>query len=80
MIDLAQSGGMSVMTCPDHLLTLEEFDQLPEDNSRRYELQEGVLQVSPKAAGFHQFVLDPEDPFPEGFQLSDTWGAGAPCR
>jgi len=19
--------------------------------------------------GFHQFVLDPEDPFPEGFQL-----------
>jgi Uma2 family endonuclease len=50
-------GGMSVTTWPDHLLTLEEFDQLPEDNSRRYELQEGVLQVTAKAAGFHQFVL-----------------------
>ncbi|MEV0053810.1 Uma2 family endonuclease [Saccharopolyspora shandongensis] len=48
---------MSVMSWPDHLLTLEEFDQLPEDNSRRYELQEGALQVTPKAAGFHQFVL-----------------------
>ncbi|GAA2333287.1 Uma2 family endonuclease [Saccharopolyspora halophila] len=45
------------MTWPDHLLTLAEFDELPEDNSRRYELQEGVLQVTPKAAGFHQFVL-----------------------
>ncbi|MBB5154064.1 Uma2 family endonuclease [Saccharopolyspora phatthalungensis] len=48
---------MSVMTWPDHLLTLAEFDQLPEDNSRRYELQEGVLQVTPKAAPFHQFVI-----------------------
>jgi proline racemase len=27
--------------------------------------------------GFHQLVLDPADPFPEGFQLPDTWGAGA---
>ena len=26
--------------------------------------------------GTHQFVLDPDDPFPEGFRLSDTWGAG----
>lgn len=26
--------------------------------------------------GIHQFVLDPADPFPEGFQLPDTWGAG----
>ena len=26
--------------------------------------------------GTHQFVLDPGDPFPEGFRLSDTWGAG----
>lgn len=45
------------MTWPDHLLTLEDFDALPEDNTRRYELQEGVLHVSPKAASFHQFVL-----------------------
>jgi proline racemase len=27
--------------------------------------------------GMHQLVLDPDDPFPEGFQLPDTWGAGA---
>ena len=26
--------------------------------------------------GTHQFVLDPDDPFPEGFRLPDTWGAG----
>jgi proline racemase len=26
--------------------------------------------------GMHQFVLDPDDPFPEGFRLADTWGAG----
>jgi proline racemase len=27
--------------------------------------------------GFHQLVLDPSDPFPQGFQLPDTWGAGS---
>lgn len=42
---------------PDHLLTLEEFVELPEDNSRRYELQEGVLFVSPRASWLHQRVL-----------------------
>ena len=26
--------------------------------------------------GIHQFVLDPDDPFPTGFRLPDTWGAG----
>ncbi len=41
---------------PDHLLTLEEFAALPEDNSRRYELQEGVLIVTPRAAPLHQKV------------------------
>ena len=24
--------------------------------------------------GFAQYVLDPEDPFPEGFTLGDLWG------
>ncbi|MBQ0928510.1 Uma2 family endonuclease [Saccharopolyspora endophytica] len=48
---------MSVMTWPDHLMTLEEFEQLPEDNSRRYELQEGVLQATPKAISYHQLVI-----------------------
>ena len=42
---------------PDHLLTLEEFIELPEDNSRHYELQEGVLIVSPRATWLHQRAL-----------------------
>jgi Uma2 family endonuclease len=41
---------------PDHLLTLEEFFELPEDNSRHYELQEGVLIVSPRDNSLHQLV------------------------
>ena len=27
--------------------------------------------------GFAQYVLDPEDPFPEGFTVGDIWGAAA---
>jgi len=42
---------------PDHLLTLEEFIELPEDNSRHYELQEGILIVSPRATPLHQQVI-----------------------
>lgn len=45
------------MPWPDHLLTVGEFEELPEDNSRRYELQEGVLHVTPKAASLHQRVV-----------------------
>jgi Uma2 family endonuclease len=41
---------------PDHLLTLEEFDALPEDNTHRYELEEGVLLVTPMAVPLHQRV------------------------
>jgi len=25
--------------------------------------------------GVHQHMLDPSDPWPEGYRLSDTWGA-----
>ena len=25
--------------------------------------------------GIHQHMLDPDDPWPEGYRLSDTWGA-----
>jgi proline racemase len=24
--------------------------------------------------GLHQFMLDPSDPFPEGYLVADTWG------
>ncbi len=45
------------MTWPDHLLTLDEFAELAEDDTRRYELQEGVLHGTPKAAGLHQRIV-----------------------
>ena len=25
--------------------------------------------------GVHQHMLDPDDPWPQGYRLSDTWGA-----
>jgi len=28
--------------------------------------------------GMHQHMLDPADPWPEGYRLSDTWGVGGP--
>ena len=26
--------------------------------------------------GTHQHMLDPDDPWPEGYRLKDTWGVG----
>ena len=26
--------------------------------------------------GFAQYVVDPDDPFPEGYTVGDIWGAG----
>lgn len=37
-------------------MTLDEWTALPEDNTYRYELQEGVLLVSPRAARRHQLA------------------------
>jgi Uma2 family endonuclease len=42
---------------PRELMTLDQWDALPEDNSAHYELQEGVLVVSPKPARRHQRAL-----------------------
>jgi Uma2 family endonuclease len=42
---------------PDHLLALEEWVALPEDSSRNYELQEGVLIARPKSHVLHQLVM-----------------------
>jgi Uma2 family endonuclease len=47
---------MTAQPWPDHLLTLEEYDALPEDNSRHYELEEGILILSPRAASLHHMV------------------------
>jgi Uma2 family endonuclease len=73
----AQPGpGDLLMPWPDHLLTLEEFAALPEDNSRRYELQEGVLIVTPRAAPLHQKVafnlmIALNDQLPTGWDMLD---------
>jgi Uma2 family endonuclease len=42
---------------PRELMTLDQWDALPEDNSAHYELQEGVLVVSPKPAKRHQLAV-----------------------
>jgi Uma2 family endonuclease len=42
---------------PRELMTLDGWDALPEDNSAHYELQEGVLVVSPKPARRHQLAV-----------------------
>jgi proline racemase len=38
-----------------------------------------VPEISGRAwiTGIHQHLLDPEDPWPRGYRLSDTWGVGA---
>ncbi|WP_367136909.1 Uma2 family endonuclease [Saccharothrix sp. HUAS TT1] len=48
---------MSVMPWPDHLLTLEEWDALPEHESHHVELVEGILLVAPKPAPKHQVAM-----------------------
>jgi Uma2 family endonuclease len=39
------------------LMTLDEFIALPEDNSARYELQQGVLVVSPRSSRPNQLAV-----------------------
>ena len=35
-----------------------------------------IPEISGRAwiTGSHQHMLDPDDPWPEGYRLSDTWG------
>jgi Uma2 family endonuclease len=47
----------SAVSWPDHLLSLAEWDALPEDNTRRYELVEGILLVSPRPVSDHQWAV-----------------------
>ncbi len=48
---------MTTVAVPTHLLTLHEWEELPEETYRRAELAEGVLQVSPSPTVRHQVVL-----------------------
>lgn len=45
---------MSALPWPDHLLSLQEWDALPEDNRYHLEVVEGVLLVAPRPFPFHQ--------------------------
>jgi Uma2 family endonuclease len=54
---LPETVGMTALPWPDHLLTLDEWDELPEDRSRRFELAEGILIVSPRSAALHQRAM-----------------------
>ena len=45
---------MSTLPWPDHLLGLDDWDALPPDPTRRYELSEGVLLVTPRPTALHQ--------------------------
>jgi Uma2 family endonuclease len=45
---------MSVLSWPDHLLSLPEWENLPEDSPHRLEVVEGILLVSPRPMPFHQ--------------------------
>lgn len=47
----------SLALWPDHLVTLDEWRALPEDTTRRFELVEGTLQVSPRPSVAHQWAL-----------------------
>jgi hypothetical protein len=42
---------------PDHLLTLEDWQRLPEDTSRHYELAEGIMHVAPRPMPLHQLAM-----------------------
>ncbi len=48
---------MTMVGVPDYLLTLEQWDELPEDTYRRAELAEGILQVNPSPTVRHQVML-----------------------
>lgn len=45
---------MSVMEWPHHLLSLEDWIDLPETPEHQVEVVEGVLVVAPRPLPFHQ--------------------------
>lgn len=47
---------MSALPWPDHLLTLDEWEALPEEERFHIEVVDGVLIVAPKPFPFHQFA------------------------
>jgi Uma2 family endonuclease len=47
---------MTALPWPDHLLSLQEWDALPEDTSHHLELVEGILVAAPRPAPQHQLA------------------------
>jgi proline racemase len=47
------------------------------DSFTLYDRPAIIPEISGRAwiTGTYQLMLDPEDPWPEGYRLSDTWGA-----
>ncbi len=48
---------MGMPIFPDHLLTLQEWDALPQQGYRWAELAEGVLEMAPGPSVAHQFAI-----------------------
>lgn len=53
----AEGRIVSAPVWPDHLLSLDEWDQLPEYDRFKVEVVEGVLIVSPRPLLFHQRAI-----------------------
>ncbi|MFD2467330.1 Uma2 family endonuclease [Amycolatopsis silviterrae] len=48
---------MSVLEWPHHLLTLDDWADLPEHPEVRFEVVEGALSVSPRPMSLHQLII-----------------------
>jgi Uma2 family endonuclease len=48
---------VSALPWPDHLLTLDEWEALPDEQRFHIEVVDGVLIVAPKPFPFHQFAM-----------------------
>jgi Uma2 family endonuclease len=51
---MTYGDGMIVMSWPDHLLSLEEWEELPADICGHHELTEGVVWALPRPEPHHQ--------------------------
>lgn len=83
----AVSARMALMVAKGQMQVGQTFDAVSIIGSRftgrildaaRVGSQEAILpEVSGRAwvTGIHQHMLDPDDPWPDGYRLSDTWGA-----
>ena len=84
----AVSARMAVMAARGQMKPGDRLHAVSVIGSRFSGLIAGETQLGGKPAiipeisgrgwvtGIHQHMLDPDDPWPEGYKLTDTWGAG----